>query len=314
MSLIHFLNVMEGDCTLIEHPSGRNTLIDICYGRKDQISKFNRNCNNQKNYPVNSVDYLKNINISTIFRFILSHPDMDHMDGLNNLCNNFSICNFWDIDNNKILTTFDDTKYKKEDWDCYQNIRNGKKIKVLNLYSGTHGEYFNESNDELKTGDGLYILSPTKELVEQAKKNNNYNDCSYVILYKVDGFKIIFSGDSEEKTWDYILENYSNEVSKIDVLFAPHHGRKTGGNDNYLDVLKPKLTLFGNARSEYLDYQSWNNRGFLHITNNEAGNIILETEPQKRINVYVTNKKYAEEYKNYIYSKEYDAWCIGYIE
>ena len=29
---IHFLNVNEGDCTIIEHESGRITMIDICAG------------------------------------------------------------------------------------------------------------------------------------------------------------------------------------------------------------------------------------------------------------------------------------------
>ena len=32
MAIIHFLNVKNGDCTLIQHSSGRNTLIDISNG------------------------------------------------------------------------------------------------------------------------------------------------------------------------------------------------------------------------------------------------------------------------------------------
>ena len=30
MSTIHFLNVKEGDCSVIEHNSGRVTVIDVC--------------------------------------------------------------------------------------------------------------------------------------------------------------------------------------------------------------------------------------------------------------------------------------------
>lgn len=29
MGIVHFLNVNEGDCIWIEHPSGHNTIIDI---------------------------------------------------------------------------------------------------------------------------------------------------------------------------------------------------------------------------------------------------------------------------------------------
>ena len=39
----------------------------------------------QKNYPVNPIQYLKDFGVSTIFRFILTHPDMDHMDGMKSL-------------------------------------------------------------------------------------------------------------------------------------------------------------------------------------------------------------------------------------
>ena len=30
MATIHFLNVKEGDCSIIEHNSGHKTVIDVC--------------------------------------------------------------------------------------------------------------------------------------------------------------------------------------------------------------------------------------------------------------------------------------------
>ena len=30
MATIHFLNVKEGDCSIIEHNSGHTTVIDVC--------------------------------------------------------------------------------------------------------------------------------------------------------------------------------------------------------------------------------------------------------------------------------------------
>ena len=32
MSIIHFLNVKNGDCSIIEHTSGNVSVIDICNG------------------------------------------------------------------------------------------------------------------------------------------------------------------------------------------------------------------------------------------------------------------------------------------
>ena len=125
--------------------------------------------------------------------------------------------------------------------------------------------------------------------------------------------KIIFAGDSGELAWDTILYNYSDIIRDIDILIAPHHGRKSGGNDYYLDILKPKFTLFGNAKSEYLDYNAWNNRNLKHITNNQAGSIIID-EKNNILSIYVTNKNFAEAYnpKTY-YNGRYCAWYIDEI-
>ncbi len=46
---------------------------------------------------------LKDFGVSTIFRFILTHPDMDHMDGMKSLFDSFSILNFWDTANTKVI-------------------------------------------------------------------------------------------------------------------------------------------------------------------------------------------------------------------
>ena len=250
----------------------------------------------QKNYPVNPIQYLKDFGVSTIFRFILTHPDMDHMDGMKSLFDSFSILNFWDTANTKVIDPNSSWgKYKKEDWEFYQEIRKSDSDpKVLYNYAGAHAKFYNEDEDGNAGADGLYILAPTKGLVDAANKSGDYNDCSYVILYKTNNKKIVFAGDSAENTWDYILQNHKDDVTDIDILLAPHHGRKTGGNSNYLDVLKPKLTLFGNAKSEYLNYNAWNSRNLDHITNNQANCIIMDTFGTNGIDIYVTYEAFAK--------------------
>lgn len=315
MSVIHFLNVKEGDCTWIQHDSGHNTLIDICNGNDEMPKQYSegeiKGNFRQKDYPVNPINYLKHYKQTNIFRFILTHPDMDHMDGIKKLFENFNICNFWDTKNKKEMGKESNWgRYKQEDWEFYQSIRKSdKNPKQLNLYAGSKGQYFN-LDDKNGNGDGLYILSPTPELIEDANNTGKYNECSYVILYKTNNKKIILAGDSEQKIWDYILENYQKEVENVDLLIAPHHGRKSGGNDEFLDVLKPKLTLFGNANSDDLDYNSWNNRNLKKITNNEANCIIMDIE-QNMIKIFVTYEQFARKYNPATYlNAKYEAWYI----
>ena len=317
MGVIHFLNVNEGDGILVKHPSGHNTVIDISNGSALEMvfeSASLSGNHNQKNYPVNPIEYLSDLGIKTIFRFVLTHPDMDHMDGIKELFETFEVLNFWDTENTKVMdenTSWG--KYKEEDWKFYQEIRKSDTSpKVMHLYSGSYGQYYNQDENGNSGADGLYLLAPTPELVEEANRTEEYNDCSYVILYRTgDGKKVVFAGDSAEKTWDYILENHKEDVTDVDVLVAPHHGRKTGGNDEYLDVLNPKLTLFGNAQSQYLDYDSWNRRNLDHITNNEANCIILNMAGENGIDVYVTYETFARRRnEETFFSNEYNGWYI----
>ena|GEM_PF-3213614 len=53
----------------------------------------------------------------------------------------------------------------------------------------------------------------------------------------------------------------------------------------------PKLTFFGNAKSEHLAYSAWNYRELPYITNNQAGNMVVDTAG---LSVFVSNKKFAE--------------------
>ena len=321
MGIVHYLNVKDGDCIWVKHPSGHNTVIDVSNAtevEKDVSESFIARAglsgnHNQKNHPVNPIQYLSEFDVSNIFRFILTHPDMDHMDGIKALFEAFSVTNFWDTENDKVMDENSDWgKYRKEDWDFYQEIRKKESSPiVLHLKAGARGKYYNQNEDGTTGADGLYILAPTSELVSESNKSKDYNDCSYVILYRTGkSKKLIFAGDSAQKTWDYILENHKDDVTNVDVLVAPHHGRKTGGNDDYLDVLNPKLTLFGNAKSEHLDYSSWNSRNLDHITNNQANCIILDTN-NGNIDVYVTYKTFAlRRNKDTTYSEEHKAWYI----
>ena len=93
-------------------------MIDICCGNVDTkemkpqlypLSESLKGINgnfNQKSYPTNPIEYLKEHQIKSIFRYIQTHPDMDHMDGLYNLVNTVPIQNFWDTANLREFNIF----------------------------------------------------------------------------------------------------------------------------------------------------------------------------------------------------------------
>lgn len=329
MGIFHYLNVKNGDCTIIQHPSGHVSVIDVCNASKEdkksldnlqvlirsiQTETLSAQGNyNQKAYPVNPIEYLKSFSVSEIFRFILTHPDMDHLSGINDLFDAFNPTNFWDTDNDCEKDDFENSPYNENDWTFYKSIRDGLskvKTKRLVLYSNSKGQYYNQGEDGSKGGDGIYILSPTKKIVEDANKSEEYNDLSYVILYKSSGGKILLSGDSTDVTWKYILENHKEDIKNVDLLLAPHHGRDSGMSFDFLDIVNPAMTFFGNASSDHLAYSTWNNKKLPFITNNQANCMVVDTNC-KPMKLYVTNKKFAEkENPNTLYSSKFKAYYL----
>lgn len=323
MPTIHFLNVKQGDCAFIQHNSGHITVLDVFNASKVALSEqivlqrdfaSSKGNFNQKDYPINPIQYMKNFNVSSIFRFILTHPDMDHLGGIKDLFETFPVENFWDTDNKKEMGSFEGSPYSEEDWKFYKGLRDGtgESPKRLTYYSGSKNKYFNLNEDGKSGGDGLYVLSPTSDLVKDAIKSGDYNDCSYVLLYKTGSRKILFGGDSGEKTWEHILEKHKDDVTDIDVLFAPHHGRKLESYE-FLNVLNPKISYFGNANSQHLAYNAWNYRNLPFITNNQANCIITDING-KSINVYVTNENFARSMNKETYNNaNFNAWFLTSI-
>jgi competence protein ComEC len=324
MPVIHFLNVRQGDCCIIEHGSGRVTMIDVNNARVlrpvdetlEKISKSIRKLNaatrtsgnyGQAEHPENPIAYMKRLSIASIFRFVLTHPDMDHMDGLADIFLTFSPPNFWDTANTcEKNDGWEGSPYRSEDWDYYRSIRDGAKRDVTRLtnYSGGPQRDFWRQ-------DGLTVLAPTPDLVLNANASEDFNDCSYVVEYRVDnGFTAVFGGDSHDGTWNHIASAHPN-LKDISLLVAPHHGRKSDRDYSFLDALKPKMTLFGNAPSEHLAYGAWTTRGLPYITNNQAGSVIVDAG-QSPAPVYVTNKTFAASVAGSepTYDERFDAYLV----
>ena len=82
MATIHFLNVNDGDCTVIKHNSGHVAVIDVCNAKTPELpmeamsatlAKAERGITGnfqQKKYPVNPISYMHDHGISSIFRYI----------------------------------------------------------------------------------------------------------------------------------------------------------------------------------------------------------------------------------------------------
>ena len=309
MPKIHFLTVGNGDCTLIEHGSKRLTMIDICGGnlnRDKTISKaFTEQANIRGNFrmcdhPTNPIDYLVENNMHIIWRFILTHPDMDHLDGFNELFENVIVNNFWDNGARKTKPDFSGSPYCEADWDRYIKVRESKQsgTNVIKALQGSHFKYAND-DDEGSDGDYLTICAPDSGLIDRCNETQEFNDASYVIVYNAQGGKVVLAGDADDSAWECAIDAYPELLRNVGFLLAPHHGRDSGRNRKFLDHLEPRLSLLGCAPSKYLAYDAWRNRKLKYMTQNQCGNVVVEGN-RNGLDVYIENEAFAKRIKGNI--------------
>lgn len=250
----YFLNVGDGDCTIVHFPPRELQL--------DQNTKFDERImmvdihhhDNHNNYE-DVIDYFKtNFPGKSIFRFIATHPQKDHITGIKQLFedNDIHVWNFWDLQHDfEPSMEGEEWETYKEDWEKYCELR--KKEFVKNYW-----DYHKQIKfwDE----DRIEILSPSKELhnlvhyKEDGTKRDAegigqlINNMSYVLLIRINNIKILLAADAEEKCWEYILRYHTEEIKNVDILKAPHHGRATGFHEDAVKLMNPKYIVFSMSK------------------------------------------------------------------
>ena len=308
----HLLNVGEGDCTIICHNSGRVTMIDICNANSERQSEFSKSVrkaeivieaaqNAPGNYGMcqkttNPLDYLAWRGISGIWRFILTHPDMDHLDGFEALTNELPVQNFWHTGINRPKPDFaGSNRYREEDWDQYEAVRDGKTgIISLERRHGDQFEFANRGGDN-DSGDYLQIVCPDQTLIDDADGSKDWNDTSFIIVHRMAGGNAVYCGDAWDGAMEFAIRNYPNTLKDIGLLLAPHHGRHSMRSYDFLDHMRPRYTLFGCANHEHQHTHEWRNRNLDYCKQNQCGNMLIKPSlDDQRIDIYIENKTFAD--------------------
>lgn len=265
MSEIKSLSVNNGDMFYINHNSDNFSMIDcnIADDRKSEILDEVNNLAGKKG----------------IVRFISTHPDQDHVQGIEYLDELKLIPNFYCVDNNVSKST--ETKSFKK----YKELRNSSR--AYKISKGCKRKWMNMSDDE-RGSAGINVLWPDlanetfQNALQDAESSDNPNNISPAIVYSLEeGVRALWLGDMEN---DYMVAIEDDiALLPVDILFAPHHGRKSGRvPKTWLDKLEPRLIVVGEAPSDELEYYS----NYNTLTQNSAGDILFCCETGKT-HVYV---------------------------
>lgn len=214
---VHFIDVGQGDATLIKC-GDKTMLIDAGDNTKGSAMKL----------------YLQKQNISNIDIVIGTHPDADHIGGLDVVIYNFQCGTIILPDIAKDTKTYEDLIY---------NI-NYKNYKITRPVVG----------QTYMLGEArVTILGPVK------KYGDNANNHSVVVKLDYGDTSFVFSGDAGEEAESDIIGT-GLDIS-ADVYKVGHHGSYTSSSLPYLKAIKPTYAViscgtdnkYGHPHTEVLD-------------------------------------------------------------
>jgi len=279
MLKFHFLNVGKGNCTVIDLPSERLSIIDVDDSRAISNEERKELESLKKAALSNPIDYiLETFPEREVFRFILSHPDMDHMSGIKTLFEKKYVRNFWDVPNDKPDPgNWDKSPYDKDDWDYYSYIRNEKK-EDLTVVTPLR----NAVSDCCWVQDGIKILSPNQTLIDEAEKSGEYDHLSYVLRVDYANARAIITGDATTAALNDIVKSYDSDDLKSDILLAPGHGSKNHVSKEFLDIVKPRLTVVSVAAKVDYDRDTYSGYGRV-LSTKHYGNVKVRIDKSGKI-------------------------------
>ena len=212
---ITFIDVGHGDSILLEFPKGKRMLIDGGGLHEDRFD-IGKNV---------IAPFLWKKRIQKIDILVLTHPDPDHLKGLNFIASHFSVSQFWD----------NGLQGGSESYLQLKETLLKRKIKWLSLNEKTLPQMIN--------GVQISVLNPSvrKESRRNDQNPSFLNNESLVMKIQFRNIGLLLAADiGKEAEYRIISEGFP---IKADVLKIPHHGSASSSSPFFLEKVKPTYAI-----------------------------------------------------------------------
>ncbi len=217
---VYFLDVGQGDCTVVQFPSGAALVIDAGDGSWENDNKL---CSFFKGLGAEKLTY------------VVTHTDSDHSGGVAELINVFGA----------------DAVYLPgvpSGGSCYKRLvasaeRSGAEVQTAKRYT------------VIEEGDAYAVF-----LTPYSQNEENDNDASSVLYLRYGEFSALFAADitaarerrlRNEYEIDQTLFDFNGfqvRLDDVDVLKVAHHGSDTSSSKEWLELIKPEISVISCGR------------------------------------------------------------------
>ena len=230
---VHFIDVGQGDSTIIEFPDNKKMIID---GGNDSIEVKNT-----------VLQYTASLNIKKFDYIVATHSDTDHVGALDDVIQIYDSEEIYmpyveQVDKNVAYASF------------YQAAQNSNAKKSITQMT----QNFTSSNDNFYY---MLCLSPLGPHAENSFYHSaDSNDSSAVLYLEYAGHNLLLTGDASTKVEKFCIDSYNNgiynnvvELPNGDTTFkfnpklenvsfykAGHHGSNTSSSQEWINLIQPK--------------------------------------------------------------------------
>lgn len=253
---IFFIDVGQGDSTLIITPDKKTVLVDG--GGSDSFDVGEKVL----------LPYLLDRRILKVDYVLISHFDTDHCGGILTIMEKVKVKNI----------IISEQAEHSENYERFKKLMIHKKIRLIEVKKG----------DKIKIGrySEFKILFPTSRLLSENPLNNN----SIVAQFNYNNFKMLFTGDIEKLAEQQILKTEKAEI-RADILKVAHHGSKTSSIPEFIKAVRPKIVLIGVGKNNTFGHP--NQQTIKNLENIKCriyrtdlqGEIIIKIDQKGRMNV-----------------------------
>ncbi len=219
---VAFLDVGQGDCSVITTPGKYNIVVDI--GPKSRTGSGSE-------YVL--LPYLRYSNTEEIDLLILTHLHSDHISGLDYILPRIKI-------KKVIIPGSNDSKQKSY------------LLKLFNQYNVPHETVTAGSKIILSDSTKLFFLYPPDINFEGEETEHISNLVMKVIYGNLD---ILYTADSDIDV-ENVLSHYYKDFLRSDILKVPHHGSKSSSSVSFLLNVLPEVSVISCGANNRFNHPS----------------------------------------------------------
>lgn len=259
---VHFIDVGQGDATLIQQINQDNTYNMLIDAGNNGDGEY-------------LVEYLKDQGVKTLDYIIGTHPHSDHIGGLDDVIKGFQV---GAIIMPKVMAN---TR-------TFEEVMEAVSDKGLSITSPVPGTSYPLGEAEFT------ILAPNSD------DYASLNDYSIANRLVFGSNSFIFTGDAEALSEEEILNNFNKRDLASDVFKLAHHGSSTSNTEDFLEAINPSYGIiscgqdnsYGHPHREIMAQLKARNilvfRTDLHgtiVINSDGKDISIETELDTGVNL-----------------------------